>query len=332
MTSMLGIRFDGFSPTSDSIAIARQAEDAGVAQVWMAEHLGYREAIVSSMAFALSTTRAMVIPTAVSPYLWHPTPTAMSLATLAEAAPGRVGVAVGIGNPLFLEESGVQPLKPIRAVREYVECLRALWTGEAVHYDGQFFKLAGARLAFTPPQPIPIYVAAMGEQMLALTGRIADGVCLSAGLAQAFVRECLARIDAEAAAAGRPASSVRKAGFLYFSVSPDGTAAIEYLRRRLAFLFRNHHMAQNIRASGIPIDHAAIIDLVKRRDLDEATRRVPDEAVAAFAVGGTPRACRERLEAYVAAGLTEPVIEVTGTPENRALGLGIIREFTGRSG
>lgn len=326
----IGIRFDGFSPTADSIAVARRAEEAGASQVWMAEHLGYREALVSSTAFLTATSRAMVVPTAVSPYLWHPTPTAMSLATLAEVGPGRVGVAVGVGNPLFLEESGKQVVKPIRAVREYIECLRALWTGEPVHHGGEMFRLAGARLSFRPPAPIPVYVAAMGEQMLALTGRMADGVCLSGGLAVPFVARCLRLVDDAAAAAGRAASDVRKAGFLYFSVSPDGREAVEYLRRKLAFLFRNRHMEANIRSSGLPIDHDAIIEAVRRRDLDGAARLVPDEAVEAFTVGGTPAQCGARLEAFVKAGLTEPVIEITGTPENRALGLGIVREVTRR--
>jgi 5,10-methylenetetrahydromethanopterin reductase len=324
----LGIRFDGFSPTSDSLEVVRRAEGAGASHVWMAEHLGYREALVSAMAYLMATTRATVIPTAVSPYLWHPMPTAMSLATMAELAPGRVGVAVGVGNPLFLEESGVQIARPIRAVREYIECLRALWMGEPVHYQGEMFRLAGARLAFRPSEPVLVYIAAMGDQMLGLTGRIGDGVVLSAGLAVPFVGRCLALIDEAARGAGRDPAAVRKAGFLYFSVSEDGRAAVEYLRRKLAFLFRNRHMAANIRASGIPIDHDAIIDAVKRRDLDAAARLVPDEAVEAFAVGGTPRQCAARLAAYADAGLTEPVIEITGTPENRARGLAIVRAVT----
>ncbi len=325
----LGIRFDGFSPASDSIEVVRQAEAAGASHVWMAEHLGYREALVSSMAYLMASTRAFVVPTAVSPYLWHPTPTAMSLATLAEFAPGRVGVAVGVGNPLFLEESGTRIVKPIRAVREYIECLRLLWSGEPVQYQGEMFTLAGARLGFRPPEAIPVYVAAMGDQMLALTGRIADGVVLSGGLSVPFVVRCLAIIDEAAQAAGRLADSVRKAGFLYFSVSEDGREAIEYLRGKLAFLFRNRHMEANIRASGLPIDHDAVIDAVKRRDLDGAARLVPDDAVEAFAVGGTPRQCRARLEAYVRAGLSEPVIEISGTPVNRARGLAIVRDVTG---
>lgn len=325
----LGIRFDGFSPVTDCLDVARRAEAAGASHVWMAEHLGYREALVSTTAFLTATSRAFVVPTAVSPYLWHPVPTAMSLATLAELAPGRVGVAVGVGNPLFLEECGQPLARPIRVVREYIDCLRALWQAEPVRYDGDIFRLAGARLAFRPPAPIPVYIAAMGDQMLALTGRTADGVVLSGGLAVPFVARCLAVVDDAARSAGRNVADVRKAGFLYCSVSRDGRDAVEYLRRRLAFLFRNRLMAANIASSGIPIDHEAIVDAVKRRDLDTAASLVPDEAVDAFTAGGTPARCRERLEAYTGAGLTEPVIEITGSPEHRALALDIVREISG---
>lgn len=323
----LGIRFDGFDHVSDSLEVVRQAERAGASQVWMAEHMGYREAVAACMAYALSTETAMVVPTAVSPYLWHPTPTAMSLATLADVAPGRVGVAIGVGNPLFLAESGIEPVKPVRAVREFIECLRALWTAEPVEYDGEFFRLAGARMTFAPAEPIPVYIAATREQMLRLTGRIGDGVVLSGGLSVAHVRYSLGQIADGARAAGRDPAALRNAAFLYFSVSEDGREAVDYLRGRLAFLFRNRTMADNIRSSGLPIDQEAIIDAVAKRDMEAATRLVPDDAVDAFAVGGTPRNCRDRLEAYLGTGVTEPVIEISGSPKSRELALGILGEF-----
>ena len=94
MSVRLGMRFDGFDPVGETISVSAQAEEAGADTIWMAEHLGYREAAVSCMAFALNTQRAMVIPTAVMPYIWHPMPTAMQFATMAEAAPGRVGICV----------------------------------------------------------------------------------------------------------------------------------------------------------------------------------------------------------------------------------------------
>lgn len=325
----LGVAFDGFVPTAEALEIARAAVKAGAKSLWMAEHMGYREAVVSCTAFSLCTEGAMVVPTAVSPYLWHPTPTAMSLATLAEVAPGRAALAVGLGNPLFLQESGKELQKPVKAVREFVECLRGLWSGEAVHYAGDFFTLAGARLAFRPPSPVPIYIAAIGPDMLRLAGRLADGVVLSAGLSADFVKHSLLLVAEAAGKAGHDPGVLRKAGYLHFAASENGRDAIEAVRSKLAFLLRNKFLAENIAASGIPIDQEAIIAAVARRDLAAASRLVSDQAVEVFAVAGTPRHCLDRLQIYIEAGLEELVLSILGESADRALALRLVREFSG---
>jgi len=330
MTLRLGMRFDGFDPVGETVEVATQAEAAGAGTIWMAEHLGYREAAVSCMAFLLRTRRAMVCPTAVMPYLWHPMPTAMQFATMAELAPGRVGICVSVGNLLNLRESGIaRPEKPVRVIREYVEALRALWAGETVEQEGLVWQLRGARLAFRPPKEIPIFVASTGPQVLNLAGRIADGVLFSGGLSVAFTKRCAEYADEGIARSGRKPEDVRKAGFVYFSCSEDGVTAIEANKRKLAFLFRNSAQAENIASVGIPIDHEAIIDLVKKRELEKAAQLVPSEAVPQFSVAGTPDQCRAGLQAYIDAGVDEPVIEVSGTEEEKRLALEVIREFTG---
>ena len=101
------------------------------------------------------------------------------------------------------------------------------------------------------------------------------------------------------------------------------------MRRKLGFLFRNRLMAENIAAAGIPIDQDSIIEAVAARDLDKAASLVPDEAVEAFGVAGTPVECAKSLQAYLEAGLQEPVIQVSGSEEEKALALQVIREFTG---
>jgi len=329
MALRLGMRFDGFDTVQETIEVAQQAVAAGASTVWMAEHLGYREAVVSCMAFAMKTEKAMVVPTAIMPYLWHPMQTAMQMATIAEAFPGRVGVAVSVGNLMNLGESGVVPTKPVRVIREYVEALRGLWSGEPVEQDGHAWRLNGARLAFTPPAPIPVFVASTGPQVLKLSGRIADGVLFSGGLSLAFTRRCADYANEGIAAAGRDPAEVRKAGFVYFACSRDGVTAVNSNKRKLAFLFRNSSQADNIASVDIPIDHARIMGLVRERKLDEAARLVPDEAVPQFSVAGTPEQCRAQLQAYIEAGVDEPVIEVSGSDEEKELALEVIRDFTG---
>ncbi len=328
MSVGLGIAFDGLSPLQSAVDLARQAEAAGIRSLWVAEHMGYRESTLAALAALSATTRLVVVPTAISPYIRHPTIAAMIGATLAESAPGRVALAVGIGNPLFLQESGVEPARPVRTIAEYLDCLNALWTGEGVHYDGQIFRLSGARLGFRPPAPIPLYVAAIKEQMLRLSGRKSDGVVLSAGLTPEYAASSLAIVADAASAAGRDPSTLLASGYVMTSVSPDGDEAIEACRGKLAFLLRNKHLADNVRQSGVPVDQEAIIEAVSRRDLEAAKRLVSDEAVGAFSVAGTPRACRDRLDRYVKAGLREIVLSVTGSPDHRGLALALAHEYT----
>jgi 5,10-methylenetetrahydromethanopterin reductase len=330
MARRLGIMFDGFDPAAEMVDTVRKAEEVGADSVWVAEHMGFREAVACSAAFAATTTRIRLIPTAISPYMWHPVPTAMSFATLAELAPGRIGVAVAVGSLLNLKESGHQPVKPVRAIGEFIEDLKALWAGETVERSALTYTLDGARMQFAPPEPIPIYVASSGPKVLGLAGRIGDGVLLSAGLCLPYTERCLAWAEDGRIAAGRSPESISRAGFVFCSVSPDGTEAREQLRRKLAFLFRNERQAGNIADSGVDIDLKAIIAAIAKRDFEAATALVPDEAIDAFGVAGTPAACRAGLERYLGTDLDEIILHISGTPENRALALDIVGELSGR--
>lgn len=327
MTASVGISFDGFAPFAEARVLARRAVAAGARSLWMAEHLGYRQSMVSCMAYALDSGGATVVPTAISPYMWHPMPVAMAMATIDEAAPGRAAIALGTGNPMFLAENGLEIEKPVRVMREFVDALRALWSGEAVQYQGETLQLAGARMMFRPAGAIPIYIAAMGEQMLKLAGRIGDGVVLSAGLSADYAARSFALVADGAKAAGRDPASVRRAAYIYTVVSHDRRGAYDTLRGKLAFLLRNRFLAENVRASGIAIDQDAVMTAVAKRDLAAATRLVPDEAVEAFAMGGALADCRRRLQDYIAAGVDEPVLVVLGSEEERTMALDLMREF-----
>jgi 5,10-methylenetetrahydromethanopterin reductase len=326
----IGVFFDGFSSTADMLDVARRAEDSGAHSLWFAQHMGYRDAFLWAGAAAPATRTIALVPSAISPYLWPPLPVAMAMATLGEIAPGRVRLVVAVGNLLNLGESGAAPVAPVRVVREYVDALRRLHDGEAVRHDGEIHKLRGAKMVFDAGPRYPLYVASTGPQMLKLAGEIGDGVLLSAGLTLASCRACLAHAAAGVAAAGRDPAALRKAAFINFRASRDGEAAKAAVLRKLAFLFRNRGHADNIGSSGLDIDHDGIIRCLAAHDLDAATRLMPLAAANVFAVAGTPAECSARLADYLAAGLDEPIIEVTGTAEERALALDVVRDVAGR--
>jgi 5,10-methylenetetrahydromethanopterin reductase len=328
----IGVSFDGFITLPESIAVAREAVAAGASSLWMAEHLGYREPMTSCMAFALNFPGIKVVPTAVSPYLRHPMPTAMALATISEASPGNVAIAIGVGNPMFLGESGLEVEKPVRAMRESVEMLRALFSGNSVEQTGMLHTLKGARMGFVPPKPVEVYIAPMKEKNLRLSGKIADGVVLSAGISSGFVKQSLAFVDDERRKAGRLGEPYVNAGYVYFLASRNPRSAYDTLRMKLAFLMRNRYIDDNIIHSGLPIDQQKIMAAIAARDFEGAAKLVSDDVVEAFAIGGTPQQCRDGMERFIDAGLNELVLIMAGEEDDRAIGYDLIREFREKHG
>ena len=63
------------------------------------------------------------------------------------------------------------------------------------------------------------------------------------------------------------------------------------------------------------------MDAFARHDFNGAIAMLPEETADAFGIAGTPRQCREKLEAYLATGVDEPLISVTGTPREQQLTL-----------
>jgi 5,10-methylenetetrahydromethanopterin reductase len=315
----LGVALDGMIPIAEMAELARRAEERGVGSLWMAEHMGYRDAVSASMVFLAATSRITVAPAAVSVYSRHPMIAAMTAATLEEAAPGRTLFSLASGNPRALGEMGLAVERPVTVTREYVQALRALWAGGSVTLKGDIFRLQDARLHLPPARPIPLYLAAMGPRMLELAGELGDGVVLSAGLSPTYIAHSLELVASGARRAGRDPRAVTAAGFVLAAVAADGVRARREAKKMLAYLFRNRFIAENLELTGTRVDRTAVADAAARGDWDTAIRLVPDDAATEYAITGTLHECRTQLGRFHAAGLDTLVLLAVGDAEARRL-------------
>jgi alkanesulfonate monooxygenase SsuD/methylene tetrahydromethanopterin reductase-like flavin-dependent oxidoreductase (luciferase family) len=306
------------TPIGNMIKLARQADRAGVDSLWVAEHVGYRDGLASSMALLTATTKITVASAATSIYSRHPMITAMTAATLAEYAPERVILTMATGNPrAHGKEMGLDLEHPVAVMREYVQVLRALWSGRPLTFSGEYFRLADATFYVLPRKQPPLFVAAIGPRMLELAGEIADGAVFSAGLSPSALRRCIELVRVGASRAGRHAETVSTVAILIAAVGRDSQRARRQARAFFAYALRNRFIAENAQFTGTHIDVQAAADAAAHGDWDTATALIPDEALGNYAIAGTRDECTAQLKRFLVDGLDVPVLLPLGDDEAR---------------
>jgi 5,10-methylenetetrahydromethanopterin reductase len=325
----VGLCFDGFYSIQEMIELAELADEIGMESIWMSDHLCFRDSLTTSMALLARTRKIKVAPAPMSPYSRQPIISAMSIATMEEFAPGRVIASPGTGNAVALKEAGIDSPKPLKTMREYVEIFRRFLNGDTVNFQGEVFRVNGAKMGFVPSMPIKMYLTAVRPRMLQLGGEIGDGVLLSAGCAPAYIAQCVLEIEKGAHRAGKSLADRDVAGFVTASVSENPRAAIEANKMFLAYIFRNAHHAENIRLGGGKVDQEALAVAVAKRDWEAAKRYINDEVVHGHSVAGTPGECRQQIESFIKAGLNLPVLLPMGTQEARKAVIRMARDIVG---
>jgi alkanesulfonate monooxygenase SsuD/methylene tetrahydromethanopterin reductase-like flavin-dependent oxidoreductase (luciferase family) len=95
---------------------------------------------------------------------------------------GRFILGIGSGQAdvaAYRRNWNLRGTSTLGLMRDYLMVIRGLVRGETVDYIGPSIELHGAKLAISPPPATPVYLAALGPEMLKLGGECADGLCLN---------------------------------------------------------------------------------------------------------------------------------------------------------
>jgi alkanesulfonate monooxygenase SsuD/methylene tetrahydromethanopterin reductase-like flavin-dependent oxidoreductase (luciferase family) len=161
--------------------LARVA-DAGVDHLCVGDHVSF---FVGAGSDGLITAASMLaaqaeLPVYVGLYLLplrHPVLVARQLATIAQLAPGRLTLGVGIGGEdrHEIEICGVDPKTRGRRMDECLQILRSMADGTPVTFDGEFFSLQDALIVPAPSPRIPLIVGGRSEVAISRAARLGDG-------------------------------------------------------------------------------------------------------------------------------------------------------------
>jgi alkanesulfonate monooxygenase SsuD/methylene tetrahydromethanopterin reductase-like flavin-dependent oxidoreductase (luciferase family) len=168
------------------VATAKAAEAAGFGGIVGMDHLAppiaesqpMYEALITNTWIAAHTQRLAVGSLVMCDAFRHPAVLARQAVSLDHASGGRFELGIGAGSyPVDFINYGVSPTEPrerVQRLRETLEVLKALWSGETVDYQGTYHRLERAIQAPRPLNKIPILVGGGGPKMLALVREFAD--------------------------------------------------------------------------------------------------------------------------------------------------------------
>ena len=250
--------------------------------------------------------------------IWTAPALATAAGTTGELTGGRFALGVGSGdihNEAYRHRFGLPPWRPIALMRDYLVVLRGLLAGESVDYQGSAISLHGARLGFRPPA-VPLYLGALGEQMVRLAGEAADGAALNWCTPEqiAWSRE---RMNEGARRAERDPSEVRLVEYIRICVDEDEDAA----RRAFTRAVPGYWLARpgSAKTAGYRGHFArmgfddALTELEERRDRgvpeDEIVEAFPRELLGLVGYYGPPQGAAEAFQ-RLAQGLDVAIVRV----------------------
>jgi 5,10-methylenetetrahydromethanopterin reductase len=319
MTEQVALYLQDAHPIREGMQIAQAAEAAGFHAVWQAESRLVREATVPMAAFLASTETIKVGSGVVNNWTRNPALLASTFATLDDLAPGRVILGIGAWWDPLAARVGIDRSRPLLAMRETVEVVRALLADERVTYHGEFVHLDDVELDYVHqerrPKDVPIYIGATGMQMMELTGRIADGVVLNYLVSPEYNATALEHLAVGCDKAGRSVDDLDRPQLVVCSVDEDREAALDAARLLVTqYLGQQPHI---MKASGVGGDLLERIGEVlswpaTHDEVVAASKLVPDEVVQLVCAAGTADECRAKVAEYLRSGATCAVLYPLG--------------------
>lgn len=300
-----GLGLSQLAPLQENVRLAALAERAGFQRVYCPDNLMMKPVWPILTLVAEHTRRVQVGPAVTHPFLTHPALIAGYIALLDEVSNRRA--FLGIGRGAFYEFLGMAPEKQITAVRESIEIVNRLLSGDRSPYYGKVFTCtAEATLRWKPVRKrVPISIGSWGgPKMCQIAGEIADEVDMGFLLNPAQVPFIKEHIATGAGAAGKDPGRVGVGFGSICSISARRKAAHDLARRYLAMLL--HHIVGLPGAFPVDAEEVAAVEKHARLgDFREAARYVSDDTIKKFCLAGTPEDVLPQLDELIAAGVTQ---------------------------
>ncbi len=303
----------------DGLDYVQYAESRGFEAVWQAESRLVRDAIVPMAAYAAVTNRIKVGSGVINNWTRNIGLLASTFLTLDDLAPDRIICGIGAWWDPLAKNVGIDRKKPLLAMRETVYVLRKLLSLERVTFNGEFIHVSGIELDIVhgrrEPRNVPIYIGATGDQMMEMTGEIADGVVLNYCVPPQYNLKAIDLLLSGAKKAGKSIDQIDRPQLVVCSVDHDREKAIDSTRELLTqYLAQQPHIAK---ASGVSQEVVAEIQSIlgwpaTHEQIQKAKHLVPEDLIYKITASGTPEEAQKKVREYIENGCTCPILYPVG--------------------
>ena len=216
--------------------MAESAERAGYDSVWVGDSITSKprlEPLTAMAAVAARTSRVKIGTAVLLNALRHPVHLAHAAATIDNISGGRTILGLGAGrgnNQMFVAEHaavGVPIMERAPRMEESIRAMRALWTGEPVSSDGEFYPLEDVELEPRPVQPsIPLWISSNWVRRgLARVAQLGDAWITNVPTVELF-DQCWDRIAQCAGEMGRDPDNIGRCLYISVNLNDDANGAL----------------------------------------------------------------------------------------------------------
>ena len=319
MTQRMALYLQDAHDLRDGVEYVKYAEARGFEAVWQAESRLVRDAIVPMAAYAAVTSRLKVGSGVINNWTRNIGLLASTFLTLDDLAPNRIICGIGAWWDPLARNVGIERKKPLTAMRETVIVLKRLLNMERVTFDGEFIHVSGIELDVVhgrkEPRNVPIYIGATGDNMMEMTGEIADGAVLNYCVPPEYNLKALELLEQGARKVGRTLAEIDRPQLIVCSVDKDHDKAIDTTRELLTqYLAQQPHIAK---ASGVSMDVVEKIQSIlgwpaTHEQIIKAKHLVPEELIHRITASGTPEEAKNKVAEYCRNGCTCPILYPVG--------------------
>jgi alkanesulfonate monooxygenase SsuD/methylene tetrahydromethanopterin reductase-like flavin-dependent oxidoreductase (luciferase family) len=270
--------------------------------IWIPETWGMENFSLLSLA-SNQNTYSKIGSSIINIYSRSPSLIAMGAATVDIVSNGRLILGLGTSSKPIVEEfHGESFVSPLQRMKEYVEIIRLLLTGEKIDYSGQIFSIKNFSLLINPPRKrIPIYLAAINQKMVDLTWNIADGVIF-------YLRpKNEIKLTLEKMQKTRKIESTIQ---IITCIHNDADKAISRAKKTIAFYVSVGQVYREFLASnGYKKEIENIFAEYEQTGLKNNYELVSDSMVRDLCISGTPNDCKKQLDEFYQTGIDLPIIQ-----------------------